>query len=144
MPPTRPLPSDESQEYRVVDLAQMMPSLAQVAFPAEPLPLEQAKRSFVLWIDVSLQTMEVERLEREAEQQADGLARKPVPPRTPAEGESDFAPAMGSIEVEERAGTNHFVGVLQANRPLKQSSRSKEFVNLLDETHGSVEVLERW
>ena len=122
----------------------MMPSLAQITFSAEPLPLEQAERSFILWIDVGLDAMEVEGLEREAEQQTDGLARKPIAPRTFAECETHLAPAMGSIEVEERTRTNHFVRIWQANPPLKQSPRAKELMDLLDESHGFVEVLKRW
>jgi hypothetical protein len=122
----------------------MMPSLAQITFPAESLPLEQAKRSFILWIDVGLEAMEVEGLEREAEQQTDGLGRKPVAPRTLAECETHLAPAVGSIEVEERARTNHFVRMWHANPPLKQPSRAKQLMDLLDEIHRSVEILQRW
>src|SRR5262245_13273181 len=121
----------------------MMPSLAQITLTAESLPLEQAERSFILWIDVGLEPMEVEGLEREAEQQPDGLARIAVPPRTLAECETHLTPAVSPIEVEERTRTNDFVRLWQANPPLKQSSRPKEFMNLLDDVHRSIEALKR-
>lgn len=122
----------------------MMPSLTQITLSAESLPLEQAERTFILWIDVSLEAMEVEGLERKAEQQPDCLARKPVPPRALAECETHLAPAVSSIEVVKRTRTNHLVRMWQADPPLKQSSRAKQFMDLLDEIHGSVKILKRW
>ncbi|MCZ6670453.1 MAG: hypothetical protein O6947_05435, partial [Acidobacteria bacterium] len=116
-----------------MDFAKMMPSLSQITFSPESLALERPERALVLRIDVRFQPMQVERVEREADQHVKRFRRKSLPPRASTQRDADLGAPMRQIDVEEGTCPEHLVGFTPADAPLEQAPRSEELVDLLDE-----------
>ncbi len=116
-----------------MDFAKVMPSLSQIPLSPESLALEQAECALVLRIDVRFQPMQVERLERKADQHAKRFRRKSASPHASTQRDADLGAPMRQIDVEEGTCPEHLVGFTPADAPLEQSSRSEELVDLLDE-----------
>ncbi len=82
-----------------MDFAKVMPSLSQITLSPESLTFEQAECALVLRIDVRFQPMQVERVERKADQHSKRFRREPTSPRASTERNTDFGSPVRHIDV---------------------------------------------
>ena len=104
-----PLAAKQAVEERVLDLAANVPAFAQVAFLLESAPLERSDRRFVARVDIGLETVHPERLERIVDERLERFAHEPMSPMVAPERIANLRMPVVDVDPDERARSDDAV-----------------------------------
>lgn len=132
--------AEEAEEDGVVEAAEVVPALAEVAFADEAQAFEETEGSVVVGIDIGFEAVEEEGIEGEGDEMMDGFGAEAVAPGVAAEGEADFSAAMGEVEVVQGTGAEEAGVGFGFDAPLEEGAGMEESLDFLDEAVSGGEV----
>ena len=134
-PPRAPPLREHAEQFRIGGVVADEEAFAQHAFAAEAEPFEHAARGVVARIDVGLDAVQVQRLQRPVDGERNRFGSDPASPVVGAQRVADFGAAVARVEMEQGGGADDAV-VVADDHPVDQVPLRERLDHVADQSLG--------